>query len=94
MDLKHAFLKSAKDNGIQIATHLEAFHSPEEYLLELQRFGIKIIIAFVPSSEAVDILCTAPIISQSMAHYSHFLGGQRLGSKKFQVQIHNNSTIL
>ena len=59
VDLKRAFLKSAMDNSIQITTHLETFHSPEEYSLELQRFGIKIIVAFIPPSEAVDILCTA-----------------------------------
>ena len=53
------FIKNANENGIQIATHLETFHSPNEYLLQLQRYGIKIVVAFVPQSEAVDILCTA-----------------------------------
>ena len=55
----HAFLMVAKEQGIQIASHLETFHSPKEYFLELQRFGVKITVAFVPQSEAVDILCTA-----------------------------------
>ena len=59
VDLKRAFLNNPKDNSIQIATHLETLHSSEEYFLELQSFGIKIIIAFVPPSEAVDILCIA-----------------------------------
>jgi ABC-type branched-subunit amino acid transport system substrate-binding protein len=59
VDSKNAFLKRAKERGIQIETDLETFYSPEGYLLELQRFDIKIIVAFVPQSEAVDILCTA-----------------------------------
>jgi gamma-aminobutyric acid type B receptor len=59
VDSKSAFLKSAKEHGIQIESRLETFHSPKEYLLELQRLGIKIIVAFVPQSEAVDILRTA-----------------------------------
>ena len=59
IDSRRAFVKNANENGIQIETHLEAFHSPNEYLLQLQRYGIKIVVAFVPQSEAVDILCTA-----------------------------------
>jgi ABC-type branched-subunit amino acid transport system substrate-binding protein len=59
VDSTRAFLKSAKGHGIQIETHLETFHSPKEYLLQIQRYGVKIIVAFVPQSEAVDILCTA-----------------------------------
>ena len=56
----NAFLRSANEHGIQIETHLEIFeiHSPNKYLLELQRFGVKIVVAFVPPSEAVDILCS------------------------------------
>ena len=59
IDSKSAFFRSAKERGIQIETHLETFHSPNEYLLQLQRYGIKIVVAFVPQSEAVDILCSA-----------------------------------
>ena len=53
---KHAFLKVAQKHGIQIVTQLETYHSP---LQELQTFGVKIIVAFVSQSEAVDILCNA-----------------------------------
>ena len=59
VDSKRTFLRAAKEQGIQIETHLETFHSPKEYLQELQRFGIKIVVAFVPQSEAVDVLCAA-----------------------------------
>ena len=59
IDSKSAFLRSAKERGIQIEIRLETFHSPNEYLLQLQRYGIKIVVAFVPQSEAVDILCAA-----------------------------------
>ena len=59
LDLKRAFLMSAQEHGIQIVTQLETFHSSKEYLQELQRFGVKIVVAFVPQSEAMDILCTA-----------------------------------
>ena len=59
VDSRRAFVKNANENGIQIEIHLETFHSPNEYLLQLQRYGIKIVVAFVPQSEAVDILCTA-----------------------------------
>ena len=59
VDSTRAFLRSAKEQGIQIATHIDTFFSPTEYLQELQRYGIKIIVAFIPQSEAVDILCAA-----------------------------------
>ena len=59
VDSKRTFLVAAKQHGIQIASHLETFNSPKEYLQELRKFGIKIVVAFVPQSEAVDILCTA-----------------------------------
>ena len=61
VDSKCAFLRSAKEHSIQIAFFQETFkfHSPIDHLQELQMFGIKIIVAFVPQSEAVDILCTA-----------------------------------
>ena len=59
MDSKSAFLRNAKERDIQIETHLETFHSQNEYLLQLQRFGVKIVVAFVPQSEAIDILCSA-----------------------------------
>jgi gamma-aminobutyric acid type B receptor len=61
MDSKCAFLKSAKEHAIQISFFQETFkfHSPIDHLRELQMFGIKIIVAFVSQSEAVDILCTA-----------------------------------
>ena len=59
VDSRRAFVKNANENGIQIETHLETFHSPNEYLLQLQRYGIKIVVAFVPQSEALDILCSA-----------------------------------
>ena len=59
VDSTRAFLRNAKGQGIQIATHIETFLSPTEYLQELQRYGIKIIVAFIPQSEAVDILCAA-----------------------------------
>ena len=55
IDSKSAFLRSANEHGIQIEIHLETFHSPNEYLLQLQRYGIKIIVAFVPQSEAVQM---------------------------------------
>ena len=56
VDSKHAFFKAAQEHGIQIATQIETFHSP---LQELQTLGVKIIVAFVSQSEAVDILCSA-----------------------------------
>ena len=59
MDSTRSFLRTAKEPGIQIATHLGTFFSPKEYLQKLQRFGIKITVAFVPQSEAVGVLCTA-----------------------------------
>ena len=59
LDSKHAFLNTAKQHRIEVAIHLETFHYPEEYLHELQRFGLKIIVVFVPQSEAVNILCSA-----------------------------------
>ena len=59
IDSKSAFLRSAKERGIQIEIRLETFHSPNEYLLQLQRYAIKIVVAFVPQSDAVDILCAA-----------------------------------
>ena len=59
VDLKRAFLKAAQKHGIQIGIHLETFLSPNEHLQELQKFDIQIIVAFVPQSEAVDILCSA-----------------------------------
>ena len=59
MDSKRAFLKAAQKHGIQIGLHLETFLSPNEYLQELQKFGIQIIVAFVPQSEAVDMFCSA-----------------------------------
>ena len=61
IDSRLAFLKSAEEHNIQIAFFQETFqfHSPIDHLRELQMFGIKIIVAFVPPSEAADILCTA-----------------------------------
>ena len=61
VDSTCAFFRNAKEQGIQIATHLEIFLSQTEYLQELQRFGIKTIVGlnFVPQSEAVDILLAA-----------------------------------
>jgi gamma-aminobutyric acid type B receptor len=56
---KGAFLKSAREHNIQIEAHLETFHSPNEYLQELQRYDVKIVVVFVSQSEAVDILCSA-----------------------------------
>ena len=61
MDSKCAFLKTAKEYGIQTEARIEAFNSPKEFLLKLKRFGIKIIVAFVPQPQAVDLLCTAYI---------------------------------
>ena len=59
-DSTHSFLRAAKEHGIQIVTHLGILISPKElYLQKLQRSGIKITVAFVPQSEAIDILCTA-----------------------------------
>ena len=66
MDSKCTFLKTAKVYGIQTETGIEAFNSPKEFLLELKRFGIKIIVAFVPQSQAVDLLCTTYINGQIM----------------------------
>ena len=60
VDSTHSFLRAAKEQGIQIATHLGTFFSPKElYLQELQRLSIKITVAFVPQSEAIDVLSTA-----------------------------------
>ena len=60
VDLTRSFLRAAKELGIQIVIHLGTFFSPKEYLQELQRFiGVKITVAFVPQSEAIDVLCTA-----------------------------------
>ena len=61
MDSKCAFLKTAKEYGIQTEARIVAFNSPKEFLLKLKRFGIKIIVAFVPQPQAVDLLCTAYI---------------------------------
>ena len=61
VDSRRAFIKSAKEHDIQISFFQETFkfHSPIDHLRELQMFGIKIIVAFVPQSETVDILCAA-----------------------------------
>ena len=61
VDSKCAFLTAAEGHSIQVATFQETFEflSPIDHLRELQMFGIKIIVAFVPQSEAIDILCTA-----------------------------------
>ena len=64
VDSTRTFFRSAKEQDIQIVTHnnyynIETFLSLTEYLQELQRFGIKIVVAFVSQLEAVDILCTA-----------------------------------
>ena len=69
VDSTCAFLK---EQGIQITTHLETFLSPTEYLQELQRFGIKIIVAlnFVPQSGAVDILLAAYLMDSKWPDYA------------------------
>ena len=64
VDSKHSFLRNAKEQGVQIATHLETFHFPKEYLRELQRFGIKIVVA-------IGLLCTQVIIIVSWHQSQH-----------------------
>ena len=75
LDAKHAFLKIAKQQGIKVVSKLETNHnyldtSPEEYLAEIQNVGAKIIIAFLPLSEAVDVLCTTYLHGFSWPHYA------------------------
>ena len=63
MDTKHSFLKLVDDYGIKVELEIEttqtSYRSPKQYLQELLRFGINIIVAFVSHSEAIEILCTA-----------------------------------
>ena len=59
LESKRAFVRSAKEHDIQIVTHLDTFNSPKEYLQGLKMYGVKITVAFVSQSEAVDILCAA-----------------------------------
>ena len=74
LDAKHAFLKVAKQQGIKVVSKLETSYnldiSPKEYLDEIQNVGARIIIAFLPLSEAVDVLCTAHLHGFSWPHYA------------------------
>ena len=64
-DTKDAFLKVANKYGIKVTLSLtlessqSSFGSSKQYLQELLKFGIKIIVAFVSPTEAVEILCSA-----------------------------------
>ena len=62
-DTTHAFLKAAGEYGIKVALKIEVsqknYTSPKQYLQELLRFGIKIVVAFVSPLDAVEILCSA-----------------------------------
>ena len=61
-DTTHAFLEVAGEYGVKIALKTEvsliSYTSPKQYLQELLRFGLKIVVAFVSPSEAVEILCS------------------------------------
>ena len=64
MNAKRAFFKDAKGHGIKVELNVElspmSYRSSTKQLLQdLLNFGIKIIIAFVSPSEAVDIICYA-----------------------------------
>ena len=60
---KHEFLKVANRHGIKVALNVEtspiSYRSSKHFLQELLNFGIKITVAFVSPSEAVDIVCSA-----------------------------------
>ena len=63
LDIKSAFLNVAKEQGIEVVLKLETSASPlvssKELLRELQNVGAKIIIAFLPLRQAIDVLCVA-----------------------------------
>ena len=95
LDSKRAFLRAAELHGIQIATHLETFHSPKEYLQDLQMFGIKIVVAFVPQSEAIDILCTAYLNGFKWPDYAWiFISKLEIFNSYCQVDAFNNAIFL
>ena len=97
VDSTRAFLRAAKEQGIQIATHLETFLSPKKYLQELQRFGIKIIVAFVPQSEAVGILCTAYLNGFKWPDYAWIftdISKPEIFNNYCQVEAINNAIFL
>ena len=57
-----SFLKIADEYGIKVELEIETsqtgYRSPKQYIRELLKSGIKIVVAFVSPSEAIEILCT------------------------------------
>ena len=99
VDSKRAFLRSAEECSIQIAFFQETFkfHSPIDHLQELQMFGIKIIVAFVPQSEAVDILCTAYLNGFKWPNYAWIftdISKPEIFNSYCQVDVLNNAIFL
>ena len=62
-DTTYAFLEVAGEYGVKVALKIEvsqiSYTSPKQYLQELLRSGIKIVVAFMSPSEAAKILCSA-----------------------------------
>ena len=61
---KNSFLKIVDEYGIKVELEIEtspqtSYRSPKQFLQELLRYGIKIVVAFVSPSEAVESLCIA-----------------------------------
>ena len=57
---KNSFLKIANKHSIKVELEIETSpqtRSPKQFLQELLRCGIKIVVAFVLPSEAIEILC-------------------------------------
>jgi gamma-aminobutyric acid type B receptor len=95
-DSKRAFLRSAKERSIQISLFQETFKflSPIDYLRELQMFGIKIIVAFVPQSEAIDILCTAHLRGFKWPDYAWIFTDMSKPKLYCQPKALNNAVFL
>ena len=74
LDVKHAFLKQAKEQGIKVISQLEISQSPhsshKDYLKEIRNTGAKIIVGFLPQYEVVDALCTAYHHGFRWPHYA------------------------
>ena len=77
VDQQQSFLELAEEFSINVSLTMEisdiSYRSesvPKEFLRELQNFGVKIIIAFLSPSEAVDILCSAYLNGFTWPNYA------------------------
>ena len=77
VDQRQSFLELAEEFSIDVSLTMEisdiSYRSesvPKDFLRELQNFGVKIIIAFLSPSEAVDILCSAYLNGFTWPNYA------------------------